>query len=313
MKIINYIKQNEEPFLSIEIVPPKRGATLNDIFKTLDNLVKYEPKFINVTRHQSKIQFRKVNGNYKKMFVNYKPGTAAVCMAIQNRYNIDTVPHLICGGQNKYNIEDKLIEFSYLGFDNIFVVRGDPQNGKKFKKPKDGYENASNLIEQINKMNEGNYLYLDNGNPTDFCIGATGYPEKHYEAVNLKEDIQNLKIKVKRGAEYIITQMFFDFDKFKKFVNKVRDAGINIPIIPGLRPVIRKKTLEKLPGYFFINIPENFIDVMKSARSKKEEELHGTKYMNKLIRKLYEFGVPGIHIFTLGKGRSTRLLLDSLK
>jgi len=312
MKFIDAIKSQKKPLISIEIIPPDKGGRIDKIFNSIDKLIVFSPKFINVTNHQPDFVYQEINGEIRKIPKNPKAGTIGVSVAIQNRYHVDSIPHFICGGVNRFQIEDMLIELQYLGIDNIFVVRGDPLPGKReFISEKNGYVHANELIKQISDLNKGIYSFpIENALPTDYCIGAAAYPEKHYEALNMEKDIFYVKKKVDQGAHYIITQMFFNFDYYKKFVKKVREIGIDVPIIPGVKPIVREKFLKTIPRAFFINIPNKLVKAFENARTKKEEFEAGTSYMTELTEKLLDFGVPGIHIFTMGQGKSAYALLD---
>jgi methylenetetrahydrofolate reductase (NADPH) len=314
MKIPQAIADSDKPLISIEILPPERGSNVGDLFYAIESLLPFQVSFINVTKHQSSYSYEELQGQIHKKPENRKPGTVAVSAAIAQRYGIDTVPHLICGGNTKYSLEDMLIDLQYLGIQNLFVVRGDPAPGqKKFMAEPEGFSYALDMVRQIQDMNEGKYVYdVKEPSKTDFCIGVAGYPEKHYEALNLEKDLIRLKEKVDAGAEYIITQMFFSASVYKEFVTKARALGIDVPIIPGLKPLVRKQTLLSLPRTFFIDIPQNFLSAMEDARSRDEEWDVGTKYMKSLIEELIDFGIPGIHLFTMGKGTSSRRLLEAL-
>jgi len=315
MRIDDFLKKNDF-FFSLEITPPDRGKSVHELYRTIDTLVNYDPAFINVTYHQSHISFKMENGRKTREVYRKKPGTIGVCAAIQSRYSIDAVPHLLCGGMNKWEIEDTIIDMHYLGFDNVFALRGDPAFGTESFIPKeDGYANASELVEHISRMNKGNYLDMDveNGHKTDFCIGVAGYPEKHLEAQNFDTDLKHLKTKVEKGADFIVTQMCFDFDIYQNFVKRLRSEGITVPIIPGIRPLVSKKQIEMIPDMFGVSVPDKLKIKMLAAKTKKEEFEVGTSFTCDLCEKLIENGSPGIHLFTMGKGKSARALLERLK
>lgn len=311
MKVTELIKKQR--ILSLEILPPDRGQEIDEIFSTIDELMRFSPSFINITKHAPEISYIEIDGGITKIPKVKKPGTVGVSAAIKNRYNVDVAPHVLCMGMNKFEIEDMLIDFKYLDIENIFVIRGEIENKREIDLEKDNYHHANELVEQISNMNKGVYIYpVNNPKPTNFCIGVAGYPEKHYEALNFEEDMKNLKKKVDAGANYIITQMFFDFRVYKNFVEKARDYGINIPIIPGIKPIVQTKSMLKIPRTFFINIPNDLVAAMQEARTPKEEFEVGTKYMAKLVKELFDYGVPGIHVFTMGKGISTKALLERI-
>jgi len=311
VKVIDAVK--EKQILSLEIVPPDRGQDIDEIFSTIDELMNFSPSFINVTRHAPEVEYLEIEDQIMKVQKVKRPGNVGLSAAIKNRYNIDVVPHVLCTGMNKFQIEDMLIDFKYLEIENLFVIRGEMENKKALIFEKDGYTHANELVEQISKMNKGIYTYpVDNAKPTDFCIGVAGYPEKHYEALNLNDDLKNLKKKVDAGASYIITQMCFDFDVYKTFVEKAKEMGINVPIIPGIKPLVQAKSMFKIPSAFFVSIPSDFVISMQEARTPKEEFEIGTGYMAKLVEKLLDYKVPGIHLFTMGKGKSTKALLERI-
>lgn len=316
MRIDEFIKNTNSFFFSLEVTPPDRGRSVTDIFDKIDTLAVFDPKFINVTYHQSHISYKVENGVKVRDVYRKKPGTAGICSAIQSRYGIDAVPHLLCGGMDKWEIEDTLIELSYLGFDNIFALRGDPVFGmSKFVPKEDGYRYGSELVDHISKMNQGYYLdiELEEGIKTDFCVGVAAYPEKHVESPNVEKDIENLKKKVDAGANFIVTQMCFDTNIYLNFVNKLRDAGITIPVIPGVRPLTSEKHLEMVSSAFGVSIPEKLRKVMSEAKTKKEEFAAGTEFVADLCKDLMEKGAPGIHLFTMGKGKNAKALFERIK
>jgi len=305
----------KKPVLSIEILPPKRGQKISTLFRNVQELLKYNPKFINVTNHQSSYEFVKKNGITTKIPGNKRTGTIGVASAIFHKFDIVTVPHLICGGMDKFRLEELLIDLNYLEINNLFVVRGDPiQNEDNFRKSRNGFGYAHQMVKQISQMNSAKYLMpLKKPIPSNFCIGVAGYPEKHYEAQNLESDLIYLKQKVDMGASYIITQMFYSFQKFKIFTQKAREIGITVPIIPGIKPIIKKKLLDTLPKTFFFDAPVELVEVLQNTKSTKQELVAGTKFTTQLVEKLLDFGVPGIHIFTMGKGKGTKALLDNFE
>jgi len=316
MRIDDFLNTKKEFFFSLEITPPDRGKSVNDIYTTIDSLAGYNPAFINVTYHQPHISFRTENGKKIREVYRKKPGTIGVCAAIQSRYSIDAVPHLLCGGMNKWEIEDTIIDMHYLGFDNVFALRGDPVFGMDSFVPKeDGYSNASELVEHITKMNNGIYIdsELEESIGTDFCIGVAGYPEKHIEARSFENDIACLKRKVDKGAHFIVTQMCFDLNIYKNFIEKIRAAGITVPVIPGIRPLISKKQIEMVPEMFGVSVPVELKEKMFEAKTKQDEFEVGISFMADLCTELIENGSPGIHLFTMGKGKSARALLERLK
>ncbi len=317
MKLTEKLKSG--PILSVEILPPERGENLDEIFRLIDSLLNYPLDFISVTRHPPEVPESELSslhhscGKAKILPAMIKrPGTIGITAALMKRYPIEVIPHLLCYGMSKYEIENTLIDLDLMGVRNIFVIRGEPR-GLITTKITSEYKYASDLVQQISNLNRGKYLFpCAQARPTDFCIGVAAYPEKHYQSPNLREDLKNLKVKVQAGADFIFTQMVFDFVIYKSFVEKARESGINLPIIPGIKPVISKKTLYQLPGKFFITIPEEFTQKMEEARTPEQEFIIGTKFMAALVEKILSENSPGIHIFTMGKGRATMALLEAI-
>ncbi|MEO6538602.1 MAG: methylenetetrahydrofolate reductase [NAD(P)H] [Ferruginibacter sp.] len=305
MKVIDYINQATETLISFEILPPLKGKGIHSLYQHLDPLMEFKPCYINVTYHRSEHVFKKkADGTFEKVVVRKRPGTESICAAIMNKYNVDTVPHLICGGFSINETEDALINLNYLGIDNVLVLRGDAaKNETSFESEPGGHKYAIDLLKQVNNLNAGIYLEEDlkNTNKTKFCIGVAGYPEKHFEAPNMDSDLQYLKQKVDAGADYIVTQMFFDNAKYFSFVNACREIGITVPIIPGLKPVYNKKQLTILPKIFHIDLPPALSAEMIKCKSDEEVEKVGTEWLLQQSRELKKAGVPILHYYTLGK------------
>ena len=314
MHVIDAIKKSKKFLLSLEITPPNKGTSIDELYGTLDTMMPYKPSFINVTYHQPQVVYEEKDGIIYRVPKRKKPGTVGICASIANRYQIDTVPHFSCGGFSKFETEDSLIDLHYLGLDNILALRGDPPQGQRdFIPERDGHSHASELVKQITDMNKGVYLEaLEDPQPTHFCIGVAAYPEKHFESPNFEKDLKHLKHKVEQGAHYIITQMFFNFDYYKDFVEKAREAGITVPIIPGIKPISTLRQLTLIPSYFHVNIPHDIVDAMESARTRDQIRAAGIKKMVELCHKLIDFKVPGIHVYTMGKGAATKDLLDAI-
>jgi methylenetetrahydrofolate reductase (NADPH) len=305
MKITEHIEQAKDTLISFEVLPPLKGKTINSVYDHLDPLMEFKPSWINVTYHRSESMFKKkTDGTFEKVEVRKRPGTVGICAAIMNHYKIDAVPHIICGGFTKRETEDALIDLDFLGIDNVLVLRGDAaKNESSFEPEKDGHNYASELLEQVINMNHGIYLDEDikNGGKTKFCAGIAGYPEKHFEAPNLEIDLNMLKQKADLGAGYIMTQMFFDNQKFFDFVKSCRDLGITIPIIPGLKPITNKKQLSVLPRIFHVDIPTELSNALMRAKTDADCEQVGTEWLIQQSKELKEFGVPVLHYYTLGK------------
>lgn len=305
MKVIDHINQAKGTLVSFEVLPPLKGKGIEALYRHLDPLMEFKPSFINVTYHRSEHVFKKrADGSFEKVVVRKRPGTESICAAILNRYNVDTVPHLICGGFSINETEDALINLRYLGIDNVLVLRGDAaKNETAFEPEPDGHRYASDLLQQVVNLNAGIYLEddLKGTHKTDFCIGVAGYPEKHFEAPNMDTDLRYLKAKVDAGADYIVTQMFFDNAKYYSFVKACREAGINVPIIPGLKPVYTKKQLTVLPKTFYIDLPTDLSNEMLKCKTDEEVEQVGTEWLLHQSKDLKKSGVPVLHYYTLGK------------
>jgi methylenetetrahydrofolate reductase (NADPH) len=305
MKVIDHINQASKTLVSFEVLPPLKGKSMSAIYDHLDPLMEFKPSFINVTYHRAETMFKKkADGTFEKVEVRKRPGTVGICAAIMNHYQVDAVPHLICGGFSKRETEDALIDLNFLGIDNVLVLRGDAAKNEAFFEPHpEGNRYALDLLRQVNSLNHGIYLEEDikNGGKTNFCCGIAGYPEKHFEAPNLETDMAYLKQKVDAGAEYIMTQMFFNNQKFFDFVKICRENGIEIPIIPGLKPITNKKQLTVLPKIFHVDIPTDLSSAIMKAKNDEEVEKIGTEWLTQQSKELKEFGVPVLHYYTLGK------------
>lgn len=315
MHITELIARRTRPLISVEITPPEKGTSIDGIFATIDQLMAFHPSFITVTYHQQRIVYEEAGaGLMRKVPRRKNPGTVGICAAIANRYRIETVPHIICGGFSRYETEDALIDLHYLGFRNLFVVRGDPAPGQKeFEPEPDGHRYASELVEQIARMNQGRYLEeLDNATRTEFCIGVAGYPEKHYEAPNTAEDTRRLKHKVEQGADFIVTQMVFSAQAFTAFAARCTAAGIRVPIIPGVKPITSARQLQTVPREFHVDLPEELVSGIEATDSKQDAFRLGVEFTTRLCRDLLKNGAPGLHFFTMGKGRATVEVLKNL-
>lgn len=305
MKVIDHIKQAKDTLVSFEVLPPLKGKNIASLYQHLDPLMEFKPSFINVTYHRSEHIFKKKqDGTFEKVEVRKRPGTVGICAAIMNHYQIDAVPHLICGGFTKRETEDALIDLNFLGIDNVLVLRGDAtKNEASFEPEPTGNKYAIDLLKQVDRLNNGIYLEEDirEGFRTNFCMGVAGYPEKHFEAPNMETDMRYLKAKVEAGAEYIVTQMFFDNSKYFAFVDKCRANGINIPIIPGLKPLTSKKQLTVIPRIFHVDLPTELINDMNKSKTDLESEQVGMNWLVHQSKELKKAGVPVLHYYTLGK------------
>jgi len=305
MKVIDHIKGAKNTLVSFEILPPLKGKTISSIYEHLDPLMEFSPAFINVTYHRSETMFKKkADGTFEKVEVRKRPGTVGICAAIMNHYKVDAVPHLICGGFAKRETEDALIDLHFLGIDNVLVLRGDAaRNESSFEPEPDGHRYALDLLKQVACLNQGIYLEEDikNGGHTNFCIGVAGYPEKHFEAPNLETDLMYLKAKVEAGAEYITTQMFFNNQKYFDYVKILREQGINVPVIPGLKPITNKKQMTTLPKIFHVDLPTELSSAILQCKTDADVEKVGTEWLIHQTRELKKAGVPVLHYYTLGK------------
>jgi methylenetetrahydrofolate reductase (NADPH) len=305
MKVTEHISNAKGPLISFEVLPPLKGKGIDALYKHLDPLMEFKPSYINVTYHRSEHVFKKrSDGTFEKVVIRKRPGTESICAAIMNRYNVDTVPHLICGGFSINETEDALLNLQYLGIDNVLVLRGDAaKNETAFEPEPDGHKFACDLMRQVVNMNSGVYLEEDlkATTKTQFCIGVAGYPEKHFEAPNMQSDLSYLKAKVDGGADYIVTQMFFDNEKYYSFVKACREYGINVPIIPGLKPIYSKKQLTVLPKTFHIDLPADLSNEILKCKSDEEVEKVGTDWLLMQSKDLKKSGVPVLHYYTLGK------------
>jgi methylenetetrahydrofolate reductase (NADPH) len=317
MKVIDHLKKAQgETLISFEILPPLKGGGINSIFDTLDPLMEFKPPFIDVTYHrQEYIYQRKESGYYEKSAVRKRPGTVGICASIMNRYKVDAVPHLICGGFTVEETENALIDLMFLGVDNVLVLRGDPQKfEEKFEPEPSGHAYALDLVKQVNAMNEGKYLdaTIMDAEPSSFCIGVAGYPEKHFEAPNLANDIHFLKKKVDAGAEYIVTQMFFDNQKYFEFVKMCRENGINVPIVPGLKPLTKKHQLSSIPRHFYIDLPEALTLEFIKAKDVEARRQIGIEWCIAQSKELKEFGVPCLHYYTMGDVPTIKQIVEAV-
>lgn len=315
MKVVDYIKESDKPLFSFEIIPPLKGKGIEDIYAGIDPLIEFGPKFINVTYHREEYKYKDMgDGLLKKISIRKRPGTVGICAAIMNKYKVDAVPHLICGGFNVEETENALIDLKFLGVDNILALRGDPIKTEQVFTPNSGgHSYAIDLIKQIDNLNQGKYLDEEQKNsPTDFCIGAAGYPEKHFEAMNLETDMKHLKAKVDAGAEYIMTQMFFDNNKYFEFVDKCRSIGINVPIIPGLKPITTLTHRTFLPKFFHIDFPMELAKELEKCKSNQEVMELGVEWAINQSKELIEKGAPVLHFYTMGRGTAVKRIASEI-
>ena len=313
MKVTEHIESaNGKTLFSFEILPPLKGQNIQSIFDSIDPLMEFKPPFFDVTYHREEYTFKELpNGLLEKKVVKKRPGTVGICSAIQNKYGVDAIPHILCGGFTKEDTENFLIDLDFLGIENVVALRGDAVKSEIYFKPeKEGNEYASELVSQIVNLNKGLYLDDDllNTSATDFCIGVAGYPEKHMEAPSLDSDIYFLKQKIKSGACYIVTQMFFDNKKFFDFVAKCRKEGITVPIIPGLKPLSTKKQLNQIPHRFKVDLPDELIMEVVKAKDNDAVRQIGIEWCIAQSKELVAAGIPVLHYYSMGKSDNIKAI-----
>lgn len=315
MRITEYFERADGPLISYEIIPPKRGGTVREILDLVEDLMIFEPPFIDVTSHAAQAWYEELeDGTIRRHVKRKRPGTLGVCAAIKNRFGIESVPHLLCLGFTREETEDALIELNYLGIHNVMALRGDDSGYRKpVRKDRSVNAFAVDLVRQIYDMNEGKYLeQMTDASPTDFCVGVAGYPEKHFEAPNMSWDILNLKRKVEAGAEYIVTQMFFDNARFFDFVDRCRSVGIDVPIIPGIKILTGKNQLQTLPGNFYVSIPEELAAEAEAADSDRVADV-GVEWAVRQCDELLSSGVPSIHFYIMQRAMTVKQVVERLR
>lgn len=305
MKVIEHINNSKSTLFSFELLPPLKGGTLQSIFEIINPLLKFNPAYINVTYHREEVHYRTLaDGTTAPMVLRRRPGTVGIAASIYHKFKIDIVPHIICGGFNRDETEDALIDLDFLGIHNVLAIRGDVDKVINRFEPKiGGHKYAVDLVKQITDMNNGIYTdqTLEMPNQTDFCIGVAGYPEKHAESPNSTSDLIKLKEKVDAGADYIVTQMFFDNQVYFQFVEKCREIGIEVPIIPGIKPISVKEHINVLPRTFNVGLPHELVEEIEKCKNNKAIRELGIEWAVKQAKELMDFGVPSIHFYTMGK------------
>jgi methylenetetrahydrofolate reductase (NADPH) len=315
MKVIEHLERANNPLISYEIIPPKRGGSAEQMLSVVEELMPYDPPFIDVTSHSAEVSYKQMpDGGWKRCVKRKRPGTLGLCAAIEARFGIDTVPHLLCRGFTREETEDALIELNYLGIDNVLAIRGDDKGyDKNIPNDRSQNEHAGDLVRQIQAMNHGEYLEdLMEAAPTDFCIGVGGYPEKHFEAPNLTWDIMRLKKKLEAGAHYVVTQMFFDNEKYFNFVEQCRNVGIDVPIIPGLKIITSKRHIQSLPRYFHTDIPEELVAEIDAADPEHVEDI-GIEWARKQTEELMSAGVPCTHFYIMSSADSVKKIVEPMR
>lgn len=308
MKITEHLKNAKSTLFSFEILPPLKGQSLKELQEGIAPLMEFKPPFVDVTYHREEYIYKKhPNGLLEKVSTKKRPGTVGICAALMNRFHVDAVPHVLCGGFTKEETENVLIDLNFIGVENVLALRGDAPKGEKFTPETEGHSYASELVKQIVGLNQGRYLHeeTDNGYRTDFCIGVAGYPEKHFEAPSLKFDLKQLKEKVDNGAEYIVTQMFFDNQKYFDYVAKVREAGINVPIIPGIKPITTLGQITMLPRTFFLDLPDPLMDELEKCKTNADVREVGIAWAVQQCKELVAASVPSLHFYTMSKADTT--------
>ena len=305
MSVIEKLRTAKTPLFTFELLPPLKGHSIERIYATIDGLMEFQPAYINFTTHRNEIIYKeRPDGLLEKRVIRLRPGTIALAAAVKYKYNITVVPHILCGGFTKEETENALIEMNFLNIDDVLALRGDPQRGSRlFIAEKEGHSHTYELVQQIVNMNNGKYLEesLVDPSPTRFCIGVAGYPEKHFESPNIEMDMENLKRKIEAGAEYIVTQMFFDNCKFFSFRDECRKAGINVPIVAGMKPISTIRDIKLLPQTFHIELPKNLVTAVQKCKTDQEAREVGIEWATMQSRELNKAGVSGIHYYTLGR------------
>ncbi len=315
MKVIEHLEKAQEPLISFELIPPKRGGDIQSLMAVIEDLMKYRPPFIDITSHSAEVMYDETPSGIRKKIKRKRPGTLGICALIQHKYDIDAVPHILTKGFTREETEDFLIELNYLGIQNVLAIRGDDSGyNKPIPEGKSINTYASDLVAQINNMNNGHYLEdnLLDAKPSNFCVGVGGYPEKHFEAPNLKTDIEYVKRKVDAGADYVVTQMFYDNNVYFKFVDLCRKAGITVPIIPGLKIITNKSHLVTVPRNFYINIPEELSDEISAAKPEQVLEI-GAEWAAKQVQELFNHNVPSVHFYIMQNSKPVQKLMEHLK
>ncbi len=316
MKVIDHLRQADRTLFSFEILPPLKGRDIRSIYEGIDPLMEFKPSFINVTYHREEVIYKeRGHGLLQKVRLRKRPGTIGICATIKTKYDVDTVPHLICGGFSREETEDALIELYFLGIHNVLALRGDAiKNESHFIPERDGHPHAVDLIQQINGLNRGKYLHDEEleAAPTDICIGAACYPEKHPEALNLSVDIAYMKEKVDAGAEYLVTQMFFDNSRYFAFVDRCRDNGITVPIIPGLKPITTLRHIAFLPKTFRVDLPDELASKLVACKTDAEVKRVGIEWTIAQCKELVEKKAPCLHFYTMGKSEAVRAVVEKI-
>ncbi|HTN46787.1 MAG TPA: methylenetetrahydrofolate reductase [Flavipsychrobacter sp.] len=305
MKLTDHLAQAKDTIISFEILPPTKGKSIESIYNHLDPLMEFNPAFVNVTYHRAEQVYKKRPDNsFERVEIRKRPGTVGICAALMNKYKVEAIPHMICGGFSKEETENALIDLNFLGVRNVLALRGDAAANEKFFAPHPaGHRYSEDLVQQIIDLNNGRYLEDDimDGGKTDFCIGVAGYPEKHFEAPNLDTDIYYVKRKIDFGAHYVTTQMFFRNQHFYNYIDRCREHGVTVPILPGLKPLTSKRQMTMIPSIFNVEVPVEFYTEMMKAKNEAACEKVGEEWLLEQCKDLLKNNVPMLHFYTLGK------------
>jgi len=316
MKVTQHLANAKKTVISLEILPPTKGKSIESIYHHLNPLMEFNPSFVNVTYHRAEQMYKKrADGNFERVEIRKRPGTVGICAAIMNKYKVEAIPHLICGGFSKEETENALIDLHFLGLENVLALRGDAAANEKFFTPHpNGHRYAEDLVKQIIDLNNGRYMEEDimDGVKTDFCIGVAGYPEKHFEAPNLDTDIYYLKRKIDIGADYVTTQMFFNNEHYYNYVRRCKEHNVNVPILPGLKPLTNKRQLNMIPSIFNVEVPFDLYNEMMKTKNEADSDKVGTEWLLAQCRDLLKNDVPVLHFYTLGKPQIVYNVLKEL-
>ncbi|MGG8496521.1 methylenetetrahydrofolate reductase [NAD(P)H] [Tenacibaculum sp. TC6] len=317
MKVTEHIKKAKgKTLFSFEIVPPQKGQNIQELYNNIDPLMEFKPPFIDVTTSREEyVYIPKQNGLLEKKVTRMRPGTVGICASLKYKYNVDAIPHVLCGGFTKEETEYVLVDCHYLGIDNVMALRGDARKDQQYFKASDGGNHyASDLVKQISDLNKGKYLHeiIETPHKSDFCIGVAGYPEKHLESPSLESDLKRLKEKVDAGADYVVTQMFFDNNKYFDFVKRAKEAGINVPIIPGIKPLAVKRHLQILPQIFRLDLPQELVEAVEACKDSKEVRQVGIDWAIQQSKELVKAGVPVVHYYSMGKSSNVKAIAKEI-
>ena len=317
MKVTEHLKKAKgKTLFSFEIIPPQKGQNIQELYNNIDPLMEFKPPFIDVTTSREEyVYLPKENGLLEKKITRMRPGTVGICASLKYKYDVDAIPHVLCGGFTKEETEYVLVDCHYLGLDNVMALRGDARKDQQYFKASDGGNSyASDLVKQIHDLNQGKYLHeiIETPYKANFCIGVAGYPEKHFESPSLATDLKKLKEKVEAGADYVVTQMFFDNKKYFDFVKKAREIGIEVPIIPGIKPLAVKRHLQVLPQIFRLDLPEELVEAVESCRNNKEVRQVGIDWAIQQSKELIEGGVPVLHYYSMGKSSNIKAIAKEI-